>query len=156
VGIKRTVEGVPGVLGAYDLLLNDFGPDRLSGSVHVEVDEDMTAREVDALTRAVQQAVMHEHGILLHTVGIYSSNADDGGTVGAIRSSVLAWAEEDPHVLQVHGFYADVDERRVTFDLVVSWDAPDRHAVARAMTERLEATYPDYEFHVALDADVSD
>ena len=155
-GIRHTVEHVPGVQGAYDLLLNDYGPNRLSGSVHVEVDEGMTAREIDTLTRAVQLAVMQEHGIILHTIGIYSANASDGGDIGAIRSSLLTWADEDEYVLQVHGFYADVETKQVTFDLVVSWDAPNRRDVLNGYLERLRQLYPDYTFAANLDSDMSD
>ena len=155
-GIKHTVESVPGVQGAYDLLLHDYGPDRLSGSVHVEVDEDLTAREIDTLTRSIQLAVMQEHGIILHTVGIYSANASDGGDVGAIRSLLLKLADAEPYVMQVHGFYADVEAKEVTFDLVVSWDAPDRRAVIDAVLERMRQEFPAYAFHANLDADMSD
>ena len=155
-GIKETVEQVPGVKGVYDLVLHDYGPDRLSGSVHVEVDENMTAREVDTLTRAVQMAVMNEHGIILHTVGIYSVNASDGGEIGAIRQMLLKLANDDSYVIQVHGFYADTEAKEVTFDLVVSWDAPDRRAVVDHILDRLRNEFPDYTFHAALDADLSD
>ncbi len=156
VGVKRTIETVPGVQGAYDLVLHDLGPDRLAGSVHVEVDEDLSAREIDVLTRAVQSAVMREHGIMLHTVGIYSTNTNDGGDVGAIRSTLLRWAEQDELVLEVHGFYVDVETRTVSFDLVVSWDAPDRQAVVDRMCERLAERFAGYDFQIALDSDVSD
>ncbi len=155
-GIKRTVERVPGVKGAYDLVLAEYGPDRLNGSVHVEVDEDMTAREVDELTRKIQKAVAEEHGILLHTVGIYSTNLNDEGEVGAIRAATLKLANDDMYVLQVHGFYADEEVRQVSFDLVISWDAPNRRAVLDHMVERLQEQFPDYSFRIALDSDISD
>lgn len=155
-GIKRTVEQVPGVKGAYDLVLAEYGPDRLNGSVHVEVDEDMTAREVDELTRKIQKAVAEEHGILLHTVGIYSTNTNDEGEAAAIRAAALKLANDDMYVLQVHGFYADEEVRQVSFDLVVSWDAPDRRAVLTRIVERLQEQFPDYTFRVALDSDISD
>lgn len=155
-GIKQTVESVPGVLGAYDLVLQDYGPDRFSGSVHVEVDENMTAREVDALTRAVQMAVMREQGILLHTVGIYSANTRDGEEIAAIRGYLLELADADPYVMEVHGFYADMEAREVTFDLVVSWDAPERRAVVDEIVAKMRDRFGGYVFHATLDADMSD
>lgn len=155
-GIRQTVESVPGVKGAYDLLLHDYGPDRLSGSVHVEVDESLTAREIDTLTRTVQLAVMQEQGIVLHTIGIYSANASDGGDVGTIRALLLRLADENPYVLQVHGFYANVEDKEVTFDLVVSWDAPNRHAVIDDVLAQMQREFPDYQFRAQLDADMSD
>lgn len=156
VGVKHTVEQVPGVEGAYDLVLHDYGPDRLSGSIHVEVDENMTAREVDVLTREIQLAVASEHGILLHTVGIYSQNANADGDVGAIRAALLKLADEEPYVLQVHGFYADEEAKQVSFDLVISWDAPDRRAVVNGVVDRLREEFPDYQFFAILDSDISD
>jgi hypothetical protein len=99
---------------------------------------------------------MQEHGIILHTIGIYSANASDGGDIGAIRSSLLTWADEDEYVLQVHGFYADVEAKQVTFDLVVSWDAPNRRDVLNGYLERLRQLYPDYTFVANLDSDMSD
>ena len=156
VGIKRTVESVPGVNGAYDLVLHDYGPDRLSGSVHVEVDEQITAREVDVLTRAVQRAVMKEHGILLHTVGIYSANASSEGDVAAIRDALIKWSNDDMYILQVHGLYVDEEARKVNFDIVVSWDAPNRRDVVKRLMERLSEAFPSYRFCPTLDSDISD
>ena len=155
-GIKRTVEGVEGVLGAYDLVLHDYGPDRLSGSIHIEVNENLSAREIDVLTRAVQTAVMSKHGILLHTVGIYSSNASTEGDVGAIRSALLKLANDSVYILQVHGFYVDEAAKQVRFDIIISWDAPDRHAIYEDVLERLRAKFPEYTFNAILDSDISD
>lgn len=155
-GIKRCVEGVDGVRGAYDLVLHDYGPERLSGSIHVEVDENMSAREVDVLTRKVQKAVLNEHGILLHTVGVYSSNTSTEGDVGAIRDAVLKLANDSVHVLQVHGLYVDEEQKSVNFDIIISWDAPDRKGLYCEIVERLEQMFPEYRFHVTLDSDVSD
>jgi len=41
------------VLGAYDLIFNDYGPDKKLGSVHIEVAHDMNAAQIDALTRRI-------------------------------------------------------------------------------------------------------
>ena len=39
------------VIGAYDLFLNDYGPDRFYGTVHLELPDTMTVEEVDVLTQ---------------------------------------------------------------------------------------------------------
>jgi cation diffusion facilitator family transporter len=52
--VRKIVCSVGGVHGAYDLLVTDFGPERLVGSVHVEVNEDVSAGEFDAITRTIQ------------------------------------------------------------------------------------------------------
>lgn len=153
--VKGTVSGVEGVHGAYDLLLDDYGPDRLWGSVHIEVDDTMTAREIDRVTREIQTAVYKADGILLHTVGVYSVNTDDD-MAAAMRRYVLDLVGSEEHILELHGFYLDEATRTCSFDLVVSFDAPDRHAVIEEVRADMERRWPDHTFLIALDSDISD
>ena len=46
--IKETICETEGVYGAYDLILTNYGPDRLMGSVHIEVPDTWTAGKIDA------------------------------------------------------------------------------------------------------------
>lgn len=39
-------------------------------------------------------------------------------------------AQGDSNIIEVHGFYVDEDAKYASFDLVISFDAPDRHAEA--------------------------
>lgn len=153
--IKETVSSIEGVRGAYDLLLEDYGPDKLWGSVHVEVDDTMTACEIDRLTRAISKAVFQKHNVVLHTVGIYSVNTGDNAAA-QMRKYLYDLAQDDGHVLEVHGFYVDEEAKYASFDLVVSFDASDRHAVVERVKCAMEKQYPDYSFTVALDSDITD
>ncbi|MGI6033343.1 MAG: cation diffusion facilitator family transporter [Coriobacteriales bacterium] len=153
--VKETVCSVEGVRGAYDLILDDFGPEKLWGSVHVEVDDTMTATQIDAMTRAIQQAVFRKEGVILHTVGIYSTNTD-GSVASRIRADLLEVAAAEDMVLETHGLYVDEKEKTVTFDLVVSFDAEDRHAVVERVRSGLATRYPDYKVSATLDSDISD
>ena len=153
--IKETVTAVPGVLGAYDLLLNNYGPDRFIASIHVEADENMTVRELDGLTRRLQKEVYAATGVILATVGVYSVNSKDTEAARireAVRSLVLA----HPEVLQFHGFYVDVEARRMSFDVILDFAAEDRHALYEAIRAEVRAAWPEYEIHVTLDVDASD
>ena len=154
--VKDAVQSVPGVLGAYDLILHDYGPQRLQGSVHVEVDEAITAREIDRISREVQARVMRETHVLLHTVGVYSSNAGADGKVAEMRRAVARMLEENPDVLEAHGLYVDEAARLVRLDFVVSYAAEDREAVYRECVASLEAQFPGYHFVTVLDPDISD
>ncbi|MBR0062973.1 MAG: cation transporter, partial [Oscillospiraceae bacterium] len=75
--IKKTLCEEPEVTGAYDLILHNYGPDRLIGSVHVEVPGAMNAAEIDALERRLAEKVYAEHGVVLAGIGIYSTNEQD-------------------------------------------------------------------------------
>lgn len=158
MGIKETVCGIDGVLGAYDLVLNDYGPENPMGSIHVEVDENLTAKEIDRMTRSIQQAVLAKHHISLHTVGIYSVNTACNATddVAAIRAQLDQIAAAEPYVLQTHGLYVETNIKTVLLDIVVSFDAPDREAVCARVAQALGEAFPAYRFKTTLDADISD
>ena len=52
-GIKKTVMSFPDVQGAYDLVLNNYGPDSWNGSVHIEVPDTYSAAQLDQLLREI-------------------------------------------------------------------------------------------------------
>lgn len=150
-GLKEKVCSFPEVRGAYDLVLHNYGPEKIIGSVHVEVDDTLTAREIHALTRRITQEVFSEFGIIL-TVGIYAANTSDEGSA-AIRTAVEEILAAYPQVLQMHGFY--VVERHVTFDLIVAFGT-DAAAVREEVIQKLRERFPDHTFDVILDSDFSD
>ena len=154
-GVKRTVCADPEVLGAYDLLLDSYGPDLTIGAVHVEVPDTMTAAEIDALTRRVQAAVFEEHRIALATVGVYSRNTADDAAA-EMRSAITRAVMAHDGVLQMHGFYADVEAKRVSFDVVIDFAAPDPDGLYCRIVEEAHALYPDYSFAITRDRDLSD
>ena len=61
--IKRSISEVPGVYGAYDLSLHNYGPEDMQGSVHIEVDDTLTALDIHKLTRTIQNKIYSEFSI---------------------------------------------------------------------------------------------
>ncbi len=152
--IRATVEAYPDVSGSYDLVLNDYGPDVCTGSIHIEVPDTYTASQLDELTRAMTIEVYEKHHVVLTAVGVYSLNSDD--EAARKREEVYRVALAHEHVLQVHGFYVMEERKRMRLDVVVSFDAEDRRAVCRDVVVALQELYPDYELQVALDTDFSE
>jgi len=153
--IKETVCSFPEVSGAYDLVLNDYGPDAFNGSVHIEVPDTCSAAQLDELLRRISVEVYHRHKVILTAIGVYSVNTTDPEAVAAReRVSEIALSEE--YVLQMHGFYFDAEKKKLRFDVVVSFDAPDRRAVWKNVVDRVQEAYPDYTLEVAADTDFSD
>ena len=153
-GIRETVLSFEPVSGAYDLVLNNYGPDTYNGSIHIEVPDTCSAGELDELIREITLEVYRKHHVILTTVGVYSVNTSNDEAArmrDRIREAVLAV----PNVLQMHGFYVSEDKKRIRFDLVVSFDAKDRGEVYRQVSEKVKAMYPEYEQQIALDTDFS-
>lgn len=50
-------------------------------------------------------------------------------------------AQDDNSIIEVHGFYVDEDAKYASFDLVISFDAPDRHAEAAVFQAFFDGTF---------------
>ena len=153
--IKETVTGFPEVSGAYDLVLHNYGPDAFNGSVHIEVPDTLSADDLDKLLRKIMVEVYQKHNVILTAIGVYSVNTKDPEAAAA-REEVSRIVLANPHVLQMHGFYLDREEKTLRFDIVVSFDTPNRGQVYREVCEKVQQAYPDYTLQVAMDTDFSE
>ncbi len=97
--LRGMVCSYPGVHGAFDLMLHNYGPTNTIGSVHIEVDDDMPAREIHRLTREIAADVYQKLGIVL-TVGIYGSG-NSGGVSGEMRKELTEVLKAYPEVIQM-------------------------------------------------------
>ena len=152
--LKRIVCEEEGVLGAYDVTLFNYGPDKNYGSVHVELPDTMSVDEADRITRKIQSDVYQKTGIILTGIGIYSFNTSDD-EAAAIRNAVQKTVMSYDWALQIHGFYADTEKKSMRFDVVISFDADKKEAVSTLYKE-VCAMYPDYYILIVPDTDVAD
>ena len=63
--LKKTICEEENVLGAYDLILHSYGPEKIIGSVHVEIPDTLTANQIDMLERRIAQRAFSEHGVIM-------------------------------------------------------------------------------------------
>ena len=153
--VKETVTTFPEVYGAYDIVLHNYGPDRYLGSVHIEIDDRMTADKIDSLTRNITQKVYEDTGIILTAVGIYSNNSSNERLM-KMRKDITELVVDHKHILQLHGFYVDEEKKRITFDVVVDFDEQDREGLMKHIIGDVKNALPEYEVVVAMDSDISD
>lgn len=154
VRIKRLLSEEPEVRGAYDLFLNNYGPDKNYGSVHLELPDTMTVEEVDVLTRRVQEKIYAETGVILTGVGVYSYNTGDN-EAAEIRNRVMETVMSHDWALQLHGFFVDMENKEMRFDVVMSFEI-DRQEGVEVLTEEIRKLYPDFRVSIVSDVDVSD
>ena len=152
--LKEIICAEDAVLGAYDVTLFNYGPNKNYGSVHVELPDTLSVDDVDRITRRIQTDVFQKTGIILTGIGVYSYNTSDDEAAqmrNAVQKAVMAhdWA------LQMHGFYADTKKKTVRFDVVVSFDV-DRKEAMETLYGEISALYPDYAVMIIPDTDVTD
>ncbi len=153
--IKRAVADTEGVLGAYDLFLHDYGPDRTIGSIHIEVPDNYTASKIDEITRQIQEKIFDQFGVALTGIGIYSANTSKDSTAKT-RHEVTKIVMGHDGVLQMHGFYLDEANKTMSFDVVLDFALEDRMGTYAHIVDEVQRAFPDYTVKVALDIDVSD
>ncbi|MBQ6268113.1 MAG: cation transporter [Clostridia bacterium] len=152
--LKEIICAEEDVLGAYDITIFNYGPNKNYGSVHLELPDTLGVDDVDRITRRVQTDVFRRTGIILTGIGVYSFNTSDDAAAqmrNEIQKAVLShdWA------LQMHGFYADPAEKTIRFDVVVSFDV-DRKEAIETLYGEIGALYPDYDLLIVPDVDVAD
>ena len=152
--IKNLLTEEPYVRGAYDLIMYNYGPDKYFASVHLELPDTMTAREIDKLTRKLEKKVYKETGVVLAGVGLYSYNTGND-EASEIQKDVRERVMSHDWAIQLHGFYIEVERREITFDVVMSFDIKPHEGI-KVIYDELKEAYPEYNIQIRSDVDVSD
>ncbi|SER52701.1 cation diffusion facilitator family transporter [Lachnobacterium bovis] len=153
--IKKTVNSIEDVKGAYDLILHNYGPDKFVGSIHIEVNDTLSANDIDRISRKVYEKVLLEHGVFLEGVGIYSINTQDEEAL-ILRKKIVKLVRSIEGTMQVHGFYVDKKESKISFDTVIEYGAKDKNEILQEIQNLLKKEMPEYTYFINIDRDVSD
>ena len=148
--IKESICEVTGVYGVYDLSLHNYGPESMQGSVHVEIDGDLSAIEIHRITRSISIKIYEEFSIIL-TVGVYARNNE----YEDICSSLDEIVKEHDEILEIHGFIVYEETNTATFDMVVDFEA-DREKVKADVMDIMNKKHPEFKFYIIDDYDLSD
>ena len=152
--LKAEINAVDNVLGVYDLALHNYGPTQLMGSVHIEVPDELTAKEIHLLTRRIVLQIYGNYGIIL-TIGIYASNTDDE-EFAEIKKDLTEIVKKYPEIIQMHGFYVDPNLNIITFDLIIDFEAEDQDAIKNNVLKEIREIHPEFHFEAILDRDYSE
>ena len=153
--IRKTVESFPGVLGAYDLTLHDYGPEKKVGDIHIEVDENMSVGELDQLENQIVLKVYQEHKVLLGGISVYAVATNDPETV-KLREGMYGLVKKHPEIKNVHAFHYYKERNLIRFDMVISFDVKKRKELYNEICDEVKKAYPQYNYFLVLDSDVSD
>ncbi|MBQ9460553.1 MAG: cation transporter [Clostridia bacterium] len=153
--VKKTVCETEGVLGAYDLILNSYGPGRWLASVHITVPDTWTATKIDTVSREIMHNVAVKNQVLVTAVGIYSHNTGSD-EIAKIRTAVAEITGSEEFVIQMHGFFCDIEKKEIRFDIVIDFKAPDNEKLIENIRKKVRALYPEYNVTIQPDADFTD
>lgn len=149
--IMKEITATPGIVGAYDLILHNYGPNIFIGNVNVELDEQLSIRDAYEIVKPLSVKISNEYGVFMY-FGFYAVNTTDEKTMEMNRK-VKDTLMKDPDVLQVHAFYVEQDKKFISFDVVLDFNVKDQLAKEKAIRDKVHALFPDYEVEMVFDKD---
>ena len=141
--IKTEVLAFEDVHGVYDIILHNYGPDVMIGSLHVSVYDTMSASEIHQLTRRITETMYQRHNMVI-TIGIYAIATGHSKRAG-LQTLVMQTLAAHDEIVQVHGFCYYEDEHRISVDVVPDISVHDEPALARQLTEEIQPLLPEGE-----------
>ena len=152
--IKKEVSDFEGVHGVFDIILHNYGPNVLIGSLHINVYDTMDAHEIHGLTRRISEEMYDRHGIIM-TVGVYAIATGDNRRA-ELQSKVMQTLAKHEEITQVHGFYYFEKDHRISVDVVPDISVHDEAALTSQLKREIEALVPGEEVTIVIDHNYSE
>ena len=152
--IKKEVSAIKGVHGVFDIIVHNYGPNVLIGSLHINVYDTMDAHQIHGLTRHISEQMFARHGIIM-TVGVYAVATGDNSRA-ELQGKVMQALAEHKEIIQVHGFYYFEQEHRISVDVVPDISVHDEAALAAQLSAEIKSIVPDEEVTIVIDHNYSE
>lgn len=149
--IMEEIRHYDGIVGAYDLILHNYGPNVYIGNVNVELDESISIRDAYEIIHPLNVELFNKYGVFFY-FGFYSINVSDED-VKTMRETVTKVLMEDPDILQIHAFYVDTTKKNMSFDAVMDFSVKTTFEKSQKLKKKLLEIYPDYDITVVADRD---
>ena len=152
--VKHTILSFQEVLGVYDIIFNNYGPNSYYGSVHIEIANTYTIDQVDELLRNITKRVYEINGVILSAIGIYSVDEKNPKAIKA-RKQISKLIDKYDNILQMHGFYYNEVKKIIQFDIVISFDEREQSSLYNNIYDDVLELYPDFNVIISIDSDFS-
>lgn len=149
--LYREIRSTPGILGAVDMMLHNYGPDAYSGSVNVEIDHEKTVGEVYDFLHALQLRIMREYNVTL-VFGVYAVDGDHE-EVRVIRQRIAEFVRAHEHVKSFHAVYLDPASPRLYCDLIVDYELRDWSLLRGEFTDFMRESFPARELVLTIETE---
>lgn len=149
--LYREIRSTPGILGAVDMMLHNYGPDAYSGSVNVEIDHEKTVGEAYDFLHALQLHIMREYNVTM-VFGVYAVDSDHE-EVKVIRMHIADFVRGHEHVKSFHAVYLDPGSPRLYCDLIVDYELRDWELLREEFTAFMLERFPDRELVLTIETE---
>ncbi len=152
--IRSIIEKYPPLSGGYDIRIHRYGPESAVGTADVEVPFSADAESIYEAMEKAKKELYSETGIIF-TFGLNAENQDDERVKEMMDKTLKCIKMASDDVIGIHGFHVHFEEKRIEFDVVVSFTLRDWDSFRRNLTGILEMVFPDYSVSFNIDPDYS-
>ncbi|HPF19471.1 MAG TPA: cation diffusion facilitator family transporter [Bacillota bacterium] len=150
--LKEQIEAYDGVIATHDLILHDYGPGRVFGSVHVEVDASVDIQESHDMVDNIEREVYKYMGVLL-TIHMDPMDLSDPLTL-KVRQQLDEICARTEEILEIHDVrvVSGITHHNVIFDVMIPRSCKKTEAFLRErITEELQSYDPKYRTVITVD-----
>ena len=147
--IHKEVSEFEGVHGVFDLILHNYGPDVKIGSLHINVNDTMSAHDIHGLTRKISMQMFERHGIIM-TVGVYAIATGENKRT-ELQTKVMQTLAAHKDIVQVHGFYYSEKDQMLSVDVVPDISVHDDATLINQLTTEIQPLVPDMQVFIVVD-----
>ena len=151
--LKSKILSYEWVLWVYDIMLHNYWPNKIIWTAHIQVNDDMTAKEIHRLTRNIQIGIYNELWIVI-TIWIYASNNE--WEFWKIQNELNQIIKNYENIIQMHGFYVDDVSNNISFDLIFDFKEEYPEKIVKKIKKEIKTKFPKYTYNVIIDTDVSE
>ena len=149
--LYKEIRATDGVISAIDMMLHDYGPDRYSGSVNIEIDHKRSIGEVYEEIHRLQLRIMEEYHVTM-VFGIYAVDEDTAAIVD-IRRYIGKFVRVNEHVKSFHALYLSKETGTLYCDLIVDYALRDWEELRESFVEYMKKQYSEYEISLTIETE---
>ena len=151
--ITKKVESYNGILGCHDLIIHNYGPSHMMGTIHVEVSNSLDLTIAHEIIDHIERDILRDMNIFLviHMDPVETKNHKVLAETHIIKEKIF---ELEPNAA-IHDFriVEEHDKKRLIFDMEIpySYDEKKKKLLLRKIEDMLYAMDENYETLITVD-----
>jgi len=132
-------------------MLHNYGPEKWSGSVNIEMDHKKSVGEIYQIIHKLQLRIMHEYKVTM-VFGIYAVDNDNESSK-LLRRQIADFVSATEHVSSFHAVYKDPDSDDIYCDLIVDYQLKDWDKLREDFLEYMDRLYPGQNIELTIETE---
>jgi len=149
--LYKEIRSTKGILNAADMMLHNYGPERFSGSVNIELDHKLTVGETYSFIHELQLRIMHKYHVTM-VFGIYAVD-EDSEQSKKLRNCIASYVRKAEYVKSYHAVYFSKEEEKIYCDIVVDYKLKDWEELRKNFTAYMKENYPFYGLELTIETE---